>query len=141
MLFSGPIQPPMLGAAVASARLHLAAGFADLQAQLHERIDVCDAALSRRTLNLTTGARTPIFQAECDSPRVVFSVADLMLERGFLCCICVFPAVPMNRPGIRFTLSRHNELPDIEPFVAALEECLELGQRQAVAVSESTAAV
>ncbi|HKP57843.1 MAG TPA: aminotransferase class I/II-fold pyridoxal phosphate-dependent enzyme [Polyangiales bacterium] len=134
MLFSGPIQPPMLGAAVASARLHLSAEFPGLQAQLHERIDVCDESLSRRTLNLTTGARTPIFQAECDSPRVVFTVADLMLERGFLCCICVFPAVPMNRPGIRFTLSRHNELPDIEPFVSALEECLELGQRQALAV-------
>ncbi|MFI5308116.1 MAG: aminotransferase class I/II-fold pyridoxal phosphate-dependent enzyme [Polyangiales bacterium] len=139
MLFSGPIQPPMLGAAVASARLHVSPAFAGMQVELRERIDSCVAAVTQCEVNLVGIQRTPIFQAECDSPRVAFGVADLMLERGFFCCVCVFPAVPMNRPGIRFTISRHNEPADIHAFVAALEESLDLGQRTATTESSATA--
>jgi 7-keto-8-aminopelargonate synthetase-like enzyme len=138
MLFSGPIQPPMLGAAVGSARLHTSAEFPRLQAELHERIDVCVAAVRGRNLNLATVERTPIFQAECDSPRIVFAALDLLLQGGFLCCICTFPAVPMNRPGLRFTISRHNEPADIGRFVAALEACLELARERVTTQPEST---
>jgi 7-keto-8-aminopelargonate synthetase-like enzyme len=122
MLFSGPIQPPMLGAAVGSARLHLSDEFPALQAQLKVRLDVCAKALQSAKLKLTTLQPSPIFQAQCDSPRIAFSVADLMRARGFYACVCVFPAVPMNRPGIRFTITRHNDLEDIPAFVAALVE-------------------
>jgi 7-keto-8-aminopelargonate synthetase-like enzyme len=52
---------------------------------------------------------------------VAFAANNLMKHKGYYCCTCVFPAVPMNRPGIRFTLSRHNALSDIAPFVRALE--------------------
>jgi 7-keto-8-aminopelargonate synthetase-like enzyme len=120
MLFSGPIQPPMLGAGVGSARLHLSPGFAALQAELQERLAVGLATIERVGLELTTPACSPIFQAQCDSPRVAFAVAERMRERGFYCCICVFPAVPMNRPGIRFTITRHNEPDDVKAFVTAL---------------------
>ena len=95
MLSSGPIQPPMLGAAVGSARVHTSSEFP------------------------------------------AFHVAGLMQERGFLCCICVFPAVPMNRPGIRFTISRHNHREDITSFVAALAQSLALGRRQAILQPDS----
>ena len=40
MIFSGPISPAGLGSGVASAKLHLSAEFADMQAELHERIDL-----------------------------------------------------------------------------------------------------
>lgn len=135
MLFSGPIQPPMFGAAVGSARLHVSAGFEQLQTELLARVDAAVAAVTRRELKLVTAERTPIFQVECDSPRIAFKVVELLLERGFLGCICVFPAVPMNRPGVRFTVSRHNDLGDVEPFVAALEDCLERGKHQSVAAA------
>lgn len=137
MLFSGPIQPPMLGAAVGSARLHTSSEFPRLQAELHDRIAQCVALVGERDLQLAGIQHTPIFQTQCDSPRVVFNVAKLMQERGFLCCICVFPAVPMNRPGIRFTISRHNHQGDIIAFVDALEECLALGRHQAILQPEA----
>jgi 7-keto-8-aminopelargonate synthetase-like enzyme len=124
MLFSGPIQPPMLGAAVGSARLHLSEQFSALQAELKTRLELCVEASRGTKLELTTTQLSPIFQAQCDSPRVAFMVSDLMKARGFYSCVCVFPAVPMNRPGIRFTITRHNDLADIAPFVAALDESL-----------------
>lgn len=121
MLFSGPIQPPMLGAAVESARLHLSPGFAALQQQLAVRLQVCADAVRGTGIALAGQDLTPIFQAQCDSPRIAFAVADRMKELGFYCCICVFPAVPMNRPGLRFTVTRHNPAEDIQAFVAALD--------------------
>lgn len=131
MLFSGPIQPPMLGAAVGSARLHLSSDFPALQAELQQRLDLALQAIERAGIELSTPARSPIFQAQCDSPRIAFTVAERMRKRGFYCCICVFPAVPMNRPGIRFTISRHNQPEDIQGFVEALAESLTEAKRSA----------
>ena len=122
MLFSGPIQPPMLGAAVGSARLHLGETFPQLQAELATRLDACVRELSASNLDLATLEHSPIFQVQCDSPRIAFAAAENMKARGYYCCVCVFPAVPMNRPGIRFTMTRHNQLNEIAPFVSALSD-------------------
>jgi hypothetical protein len=45
MIFSGPIQPPMLGAAIASARIHLSPEIVQLQKELQERISLCNRLL------------------------------------------------------------------------------------------------
>jgi 7-keto-8-aminopelargonate synthetase-like enzyme len=51
-------------------------------------------------------------------------------SRAFYCCLCAFPAVPMNKPGLRFTMCRHNELADIEAFVSALSENVQLAAQR-----------
>ncbi len=130
MLFSGPIQPPMLGAAVASARLHMSEDFPKLQAELDARLSLCMRQLEKTQLDLSSLQRSPIFQAQCDSPRIAFAVANKMRARGFYCCVCVFPAVPMNRPGLRFTVTRHNDLEDIGQFVSTLAESFDEAKRE-----------
>jgi len=137
MLFSGPIQPPMLGAAVASARLHLDQKFPTLQDELTTRLDRCLHDLAAAPLSLGTAVqRSPIFQVQCDSPRLAFAIADRMKARGFYCCVCVFPAVPMNRPGLRFTVTRHNLLEDITAFVSALATSAEEAGRAIIEARE-----
>lgn len=130
MLFSGPIQPPMLGAAVGSARLHVSDELPRLQNELAARLALCAEHAERADLGLDTRQPSPIFQVPCDSPRVAFRLAELMREQGYYSCICVFPAVPMNRPGLRFTVTRHNELGDIPAFIATLAECRGLARRE-----------
>jgi 7-keto-8-aminopelargonate synthetase-like enzyme len=125
MLFSGPIQPPMLGAAVGSARLHLSDRLPQLQSELDERLKTCASALAEIKLDLATLQHSPIFQVQFDSPRFAFSVAARVKARGFYCCVCTFPAVPMNRPGIRFTVTRHNEPEDITAFLSVLGETVQ----------------
>jgi 7-keto-8-aminopelargonate synthetase-like enzyme len=137
MLFSGPIQPPMLGAAVGSARLHLSERFPALQAELHERLHLCVEASRGTGLGIETDTPSPIFQVACDSARVAYRVQELIRERGYYCCVCTFPAVPMNRPGLRFTISRHSELTDIAPFVATLGECRTQAMRELSRLSEA----
>jgi 7-keto-8-aminopelargonate synthetase-like enzyme len=112
----------MLGAAVGSARLHLEQTFPQRQAELATRLELSVRELSASQLELAVLQHSPIFQVQCDSPRIAFAAAERMKARGFYCCVCVFPAVPMNRPGIRFTVTRHNQLADIPAFVAALAD-------------------
>jgi 7-keto-8-aminopelargonate synthetase-like enzyme len=122
MLFSGPIQPPMLGAAVGSARLHLSAELPSLQRELAAKIAHAARALERHELVVGAPARSPIFQLHCDSSRVTRAIVTRMRDLGHYCCAVTFPAVPVNRPGIRFTICRHNLSEDIDSFVAALAE-------------------
>lgn len=49
------------------------------------------------------------------------AVRELM-ERGYYCCFSSFPAVPMDRPSLRFTLSRHNDLAEVGRFVETLAD-------------------
>jgi 7-keto-8-aminopelargonate synthetase-like enzyme len=119
MLFSGPIQPPMLGAAVASSRLHLSAQHPAAQDELIYRIDYVVAAAKRTGLPLAAQHRAPIFFIPCDSVDDMTDEVRRLLHFGFYVCPSAFPAVPVNRPGIRFTITLHNPLEDIDALIKA----------------------
>jgi 7-keto-8-aminopelargonate synthetase-like enzyme len=120
LMFSGPLAPAALGAALASAELHLSPELAALQAELGTRMACARAALARHGLVTATDAETPIFMVHYDSVSCAAGVVRALRERGYFCCPSTFPAVPMNKPSIRFTVSRHNPLEDIEALVEEL---------------------
>jgi 7-keto-8-aminopelargonate synthetase-like enzyme len=120
MIFSGPIPPAGLGAAVASAELHLRPEFEAMQTELHERMRFARAQLAETGLAMTTNDATPIFMLQYDSPPAAVATVRALRERGFFCSVSTFPAVPMNKPSIRFTISRHNSFEDIEALIAEL---------------------
>jgi 7-keto-8-aminopelargonate synthetase-like enzyme len=57
-----------------------------------------------------------------DSAAYAAGVVRALRERGYFCCPSTFPAVPMNKPSIRFTVSRHNSFDDIEALVEQLAQ-------------------
>ena len=120
MLFSGPVQPPMLGAAVASAKLHLEPAFADLQQQLMVRIDMVNELCDRAGIPLVNHERSPIFFVRCGPVEDTFRLLGALREHGFFACLGMFPAVPENKSGVRFTVSVLNTYGDIRAFVDAL---------------------
>lgn len=124
MLFSGPIQPPMLGAAVASADLHLASGFAALQTSLLERIDFVRARSKELNIRYLNADRTPIFFARCGTLKALFPVVQALLARGLFVCPGGFPAVAKNQSGVRFTISTANTKEDIQLLLETLAEVL-----------------
>jgi 7-keto-8-aminopelargonate synthetase-like enzyme len=124
MLFSGPIQPPMLAVALASAKLHLTPEHALAQTELMKRIDHTLAAARTSGLELAAQHRTPIFFIPHDSVTRATDHVQALIKRGFYVCPSAFPAVPMNRPGVRFTITLHNELQDIDQLVAVALETL-----------------
>jgi 7-keto-8-aminopelargonate synthetase-like enzyme len=120
MIFSGPIPPAGLGAALASAELHLGREFAAMQSELHDRIRFTRAGLARAGLSLATDDPTPICMIHYDSAQTAVATVQALRERGFYCCVSTFPAVPINKPSIRFTISRHNSFDDIKALIEQL---------------------
>jgi 7-keto-8-aminopelargonate synthetase-like enzyme len=120
MIFSGPIQPPMLGAALASARIHLSPELEQRQAALRDRISLCTEMLSEFCLPLACAELTPIRYLTLGLPRVAADVVARLLDDGFYVNLAIFPAVPMKQAGVRFTLTLHHQPSDIRALVEAL---------------------
>ncbi|MET0340392.1 MAG: aminotransferase class I/II-fold pyridoxal phosphate-dependent enzyme [Polyangiales bacterium] len=117
MIFSGPVQPPMLGAAVAAAALHLAPDHEALQQQLFARIDLLIARARAHDVPLASVDRTPIFYVPTGEARRTIVLAQRLRERGFYACPSVFPAVSEREAGVRLTVSLHNTEEDIEDLM------------------------
>jgi 7-keto-8-aminopelargonate synthetase-like enzyme len=120
LIFSGPLQPALIGAGVASARIHLSDELAQRQGRLLERIDLFGALAAARGLPLGSSARTPIrFVAVGDDDQTCELAADLM-EDGFYANTAVFPAVSQGHGGLRVALTVHQTLDDIRGLVEAI---------------------
>ncbi len=120
MIFSGPIQPPMLGAALASAQIHLSPELEQLQAALRDRVLLCTELLREFCLPLACTDLTPIRYLTLGLPRVASEVVARLLDDGFYVNVAIFPAVPMKQAGVRFTLTLHHQPADIRALVQAL---------------------
>ena len=120
LLFSGPIQPPMLGAALASAKLHLSGGLAPLQARLRRNIEATQEGLLKRDLPLVCDSPSPIFYVGCGLPEYTYDVIKGLREDGCYAPPGVFPAVPMKRGGVRFTVTAGHSQADIDRFLDAM---------------------
>ena len=118
MSFSGPIQAPMLGAAVASAKLHLTPQLGQLQSELLEKVLFARRLASDLGVEVIADDDTPIFMLPYDAPEDARAATRAFWEAGFYVCPVTFPAVPISNPGIRFTVCHTNELDDIRAFLS-----------------------
>jgi 7-keto-8-aminopelargonate synthetase-like enzyme len=117
LIFSGPLQPPLLGAGVASARIHLSDEIGDRQRRLGDRIRLFNTLAEARGLPLGSTDPTPIrFVTVGDNRTTYRLVADLM-KRGFYTNGAVFPAVTAGRGGVRIALTVHQTADDIRDLV------------------------
>ena len=115
LLFTGPLQPPMLGAALASARLHASPELPRLQAELGERIAHANARCQELRLPLLfPHERVPIRFLGLGPRQASVAMAAQLKKRGILVSCALFPAVPAHQTGIRFTLTRHHTLADVD---------------------------
>ena len=105
---------------------------------MQERISYARSLIAQTDLVLATDSATPIFMRHFDSVPAAQAAVKGLRERGFFVCISTFPAVPLNKPSIRFTMSRHNGFDDIRALVDALVDVTSsLGQRPSGASKSS----
>lgn len=124
VVFSGPLQPPMLGAAIASAAIHRSPELTPRQDALRIRIDRCNELARALDLPLLALNESPIAFFRCGLPRVAFAVAEHLLERGIYVTASVYPSVPMKTAGIRLSLTTEHSLEDIDRVCHALAEAI-----------------
>lgn len=119
-VFSGPLQPPMLGAALASAGVHLSDEIVHLQRRFQERARLCNTLCAQHGLPLLARNDGPIFFIQMGNVEGAITVAERMLDEGFFVSLSAYPSVPTRRAGIRLTLTSLHTPGEVRDVVAAL---------------------
>jgi 7-keto-8-aminopelargonate synthetase-like enzyme len=121
-IFSGPVHPPLLGAAIAAAELMLSDELTPLQARLGELMRYFDAECRRHGLGDMTPSETPIKFLRVGSAQRATTIGRRVLEDGFFTNVAVFPAVGVHAAGIRVLLNLHQTPHDITRLVRSLRD-------------------
>src|SRR3954449_7374126 len=124
LIFSGPVQPPMLGAILASARLHLTPEIEERQALLLDRIRLFNKLAADAGLPVVSESETPIRCVGAGVSAVAYRLVERLRSGGFHVNTASFPAVPAKRSGARLTITAHHTEEDVAGLVAALAEHL-----------------
>ncbi|MEP7169974.1 MAG: aminotransferase class I/II-fold pyridoxal phosphate-dependent enzyme [Bacteroidota bacterium] len=124
MTFCAPVQPPNLGAAVASAKIHLSDEIVGLQARLQHKIKLFNSLAKLYDLPLYSDAMTPVKFICLGKPETGYAMVRQLMDRGFYVSISCYPSVPYNNTGIRVPITLHHTDEDIENIVKTIAEIL-----------------
>lgn len=120
LVYSHPLAPPIIGAAIASAKIHLSDDIYRIQNELRENIDYCNLLLSKTELTVISDPITPINFIGMGQPKLTFNMVKRLLIDGFFVNAALFPAVSMKNSGVRISISRQVKKNEIKEFVDAL---------------------
>ncbi|MGH8873593.1 MAG: aminotransferase class I/II-fold pyridoxal phosphate-dependent enzyme [Acidimicrobiia bacterium] len=122
LTFGGPIPPAPLGAAVASAGIHLSDELPRLQDELRGRIDLVNRQAVEMAIPLSDLSPTPIWYLDVGDYEKMTRLFLGMRDSGFFLNGSAFPVVPHGHAGLRFTVTMHNSEQQIEDMLTALRE-------------------
>lgn len=103
--FSGPPQPPMLGAILASAKVHLSDEITELQKVYAERAELMNEQMAEYNLPLLSRNEGPIFFLRMGRAEAAYALAERMYEEGYYVNTSTYPMVPLKRAGMRITVT------------------------------------
>lgn len=122
LIFAGPLQPPILGAAIASARIHLSPEIDTMQGELRERLAFFAERVARHAIPVVSPGNTPVGFVGTGPTQVSHILCARLIQEGFFTNPAQFPATPARRSGNRFLISRHHTREDLEGLADALGE-------------------
>ncbi|MEZ4330742.1 MAG: bifunctional aminotransferase class I/II-fold pyridoxal phosphate-dependent enzyme/GNAT family N-acetyltransferase [Myxococcota bacterium] len=131
LIFAGPLQPPILGAAIASARIHLSPEIGAMQAELRERLAIFADRIRRHPVPVVSPGNTPVGFVGTGPTQVCQILCARLMDAGYFTNPAQFPATPARRSGNRFLISRHHAREDLEGLADALAEHWEPAVREA----------
>lgn len=120
LITSGPLQPATLGAAIASANIHLSAEITVLQDELQEKIKYVRILLKKYQLPVISYANSAVFFIAVSLPKIGYKLIEKMQDSGFYLNLGIFPAVPMKNTGVRFTITRLHTFKQIDEMLKNL---------------------
>ena len=120
LIFSGPIQPPMLGAACASAKLHISGEIHHYQQNLADLIAYTNQLLNEYGLPQYKETCGPLFFIPVGLPRIIYNIIHRLLKDGFYTNAASFPATPMRKGGLRFLINGNLQRDDIAKMIERL---------------------
>jgi len=118
--YSGPQQPALVGASIASARIHLSEEIRQRQEGLAALVTYCNRQLEACGLPVIMPSASPIFFVGLGLAKKSYNMVRRMMDDGLFVNLGIFPAVPETCTGIRFTLTLHHTFADIDRLVERL---------------------
>ena len=137
LTFSGPIQPPMLGAVCASADIHLSNELAGHQRKLREKIQYFNALCANKGLHLVDHSVSPIRFIQIGATEDTIWLARELLNRGYYVCSAGFPSVAKNKAGLRMTITNHITEEDMRMLTEEIAFLTETRNSQGQALEEA----
>lgn len=122
LTFSVQLEPAAVGAAIASAKIHLTEEIYKMQDELLELVTYFNECLQKTDLPLVTDNDSPVFYIGAGMPETGFNLVKRLINDGFYVNTGIFPAVPVKNTGLRITISRNNQKEEIKGLVDALVE-------------------
>jgi Aminotransferase class I and II/Acetyltransferase (GNAT) domain len=120
LIFSGQHAIPVLGASIASAKIHLSDEIKIHQTSLTEKINYCHKLLKKHKLPDISSPNTPVFFVAVGLIAAGYNLVKRMMGEGYFVNMAVFPAVPETCTGVRFTITLKHSFEDIENLTEAL---------------------
>lgn len=120
LITSGPMQPGALGAALASADIHLSDEIYSMQSQLHENIRYANLMIRKAGLPLVKDLDSPVFFVGVSLPKIGYQLIGKMMDDGYYTNLGAYPAVPLKNTGVRFTITRLHTFEQIEGMVKSM---------------------
>jgi len=124
-IFSSPIQPGVLGAAVASAKIHLSPEFPEMQSELQLLNKICTSSMETLPLPIISDPNSPIRFIGIGTIDHGQKIVKRVIELGYWLNIAQYPAVGPNHSGIRFMITRSLKSDDIRGLTEAIRSATE----------------
>jgi len=122
MVFTGPLQPGSLGAALASARIHLSPEIDRLQAELVERVRYFHRIAMQLELPIYALDESPTEMLGLGMIDVAATMTQRLFERGLWTNVAGPPATSPRGSGVRAGITRHLELEDLDALARTFAE-------------------
>lgn len=118
--YSHPLSPANVGAAIASAKIHLSNDIYTYQSELKELMSYMNLRLKEKNLTNISSPDSPIYFIGSGLNKVTRNFVHRILQEGIYVNTATFPVVPNDKSGLRFTLTRHNTKADIDLLTDAM---------------------
>lgn len=118
--YSHPLSPANVGAAIASAKIHLSDDIYTYQSELKDLMNYMNLRLEEKNLTNISSPDSPIYFIGSGLNKVTRNFVHRILEEGIYVNTATFPVVPNDKSGLRFTLTRHNTKADIDLLTDAM---------------------
>lgn len=128
LIFSGPLQPALLGAGIEAAKVCLSPELLDRQ----ERLVALAAAFDEVAFDLglleQVPPASPIRFIEIGDENDAVEVGAALKAAGYFVNVAVFPAVPRRRAGLRVMLNCHHTREDVSALVREISRVAPRGR-------------
>lgn len=130
LIFSIQVPPPVLGAAIASAKIHLTPEIYVRQNNLQERIKFFNQTAKMYELPLIRESLSPVMFIGMGKPQVGYNMVRRLMNSGNYVNLSVFPSVSYTNTGLRIPLTLWHSMEDIENLLKAIALNLPIAMKE-----------